>query len=295
MPHPRDEASKGINKMSAKIPPLPRQVLEYVARVIAEYRTWAQVYELFSIHDYNTKAYDFPTNSKKDHVYTVFKWLNDDINGQYEVAKVIQTFCDPVGWIGQEDRHKESMNQINKALIHVKLQLNENGKLIIAEKEIAHPEPKKSTEESKSGEAMEVRPIFTGRNIVQQNDLCFVLIPFAANFDRLYRDHIKIAAQKAGFRCVRADDIFSPSKIIEDIWTHICKSKAIIADVTGRNPNVFYELGIAHTVGKPVIVIAQAESDVPFDIAGIRYFVYSDDDKGWQKLQSDIIRALESI
>lgn len=172
---------------------------------------------------------------------------------------------------------------------------NGSGKLVTAEKEIAHPESKKSMQKSKSGEKIEVSPIFAGRNIVQENDLCFVLMPFAANFDRLYKDHIKVAAQAAGFRCVRANDIFSPSNIIEDIWTHICKSKAIIADVTGRNPNVFYEVGIAHTVGKPVIVITQAESDVPFDIAGIRYFIYSDDAAGWQKLQSDIIRALSSI
>jgi hypothetical protein len=281
--------------MAKKIPHFPRQVLEYIARVIAEYRTWPQVYELFSMHGYNTKLYNFPTNSKKDHIYAVFKWLNDKTNGQYEVAKVIQIFCDPAGWIDQKDRHRESTNKINRALIYVLLQLNEDGKLVIAEKQIVHPEPKKRAAEFKFFEAIEVRPIFTGRDIGQENDLCFVLMPFAANFDRLYKDHIKVAAQIAGFRCVRADDIFSPSKIIEDIWTHIYKSRAIIADVTGRNPNVFYEVGIAHTVGKPVILIAQAESDVPFDIAGIRYFVYTDDEKGWQKLQSDIIRALKSI
>jgi hypothetical protein len=171
---------------------------------------------------------------------------------------------------------------------------NESGKLVIAEKEIAHPESKKSMKKSKSGERMEVHPIFTQRNITQDKDLCFVLMPFAANFDRLYREQIKVAAERAGFKCVRADDLFSPSNIVEDIWTHICKSKAIVADVTGRNPNVFYEIGIAHTVGKPVIIITQTKDDIPFDIVHTRYFVYSDDDTGWQKLQNDICQALGS-
>ncbi len=281
--------------MAIRINPFPKQILEYIAGVIAEYRTFAQIFELFSINGYRTDTHNFITDSKKKHVYDVFKWLDAMVNGQYEVAKVIQTFCDPVGWIGQEDRHKEAMNNINKALIHVQLQLNEDGKLIIAEKEIVHPESNKIMEEPKSFEAMEVRPIFTRRNSAQENNLCFVLMPFAANFDRLYKQQIKVAAERAGFKCVRADDLFSPSNIVEDIWIHICKSKAIVADVTGRNSNVFYEIGIAHTVGKPVIIITQTKDDIPFDIVHTRYFVYSDNAAGWQKLQSDIVRALKSI
>jgi hypothetical protein len=280
--------------MNIHVPQFSPQILEYIAGIIAEYRTMGQVYELFLIRGHNTKRYDFPLNSKKAHIYAVFKWLSAKVGGQYQVAEIIQEFCDPIAWIGQEDKHKEAMNKINKALIRVRLQLNEDGKLIKTEEEIIHEEPKR-IKQSKSSEAMELRPIFNGRNTIQENDLCFVLMPFAPNFDRLYKGHIKMAVQIAGFRCIRADDIFSPSKIIEDIWIHICKSKAIIADVTGRNPNVFYEIGIAHTVGKPVILITQDESDIPFDIAGIRYFVYTDDEKGWQKLQSDIVQALKSL
>jgi len=115
------------------------------------------------------------------------------------------------------------------------------------------------------------------------------------HFDRLYKEQIKPVVEASGFKCVRADDIFSPTLILEDIWIHILKCKVIIADVTGRNPNVFYEIGIAHTVGRPVIVITQDKSDIPFDIAQFRYFEYSDNAQGWDTLRNKIASALRSI
>src|SRR5688572_22265576 len=75
----------------------------------------------------------------------------------------------------------------------------------------------------------------------------FVLMPLAKEFDPIYEDHILPVVQKFTTKCKRADNFFTQRVIIEEIWTAIYRSKICIADCTGRNPNVFYELGIAHT------------------------------------------------
>jgi hypothetical protein len=70
----------------------------------------------------------------------------------------------------------------------------------------------------------------------------------------------------------------------------------MVADVTGKNPNVFYELGIAHTVGRDVIIITQNEQDVPFDIRNYQYFQYTaNNDEGKQKLRSDLGNLLKDV
>jgi len=86
-----------------------------------------------------------------------------------------------------------------------------------------------------------------------------------------------------------------PGPIIEQIWEYLNKAEIIIADVTGRNPNVFYELGIAHTLGKTVIIITQNEEDVPFDLRHLRYFKYSDNEEGWSRLRETLRRIIREI
>jgi len=114
--------------------------------------------------------------------------------------------------------------------------------------------------------------------------LCFVLMPFRPNFERLYKDHIKPTIEKVGYEVIKANDLFTTSPIIEDIWEQINKSSLVVADVTGKNANVFYELGLAHTVGKDTIIITQNDDDVPFDLKHLRYFKYNDNEQGWKNL-----------
>ena len=80
--------------------------------------------------------------------------------------------------------------------------------------------------------------------------------------------------------CVRADDIYSDGIVIEEIWERICAAQFLIADMTGRNPNVFYEIGLAHALGKHVIILAQSEVDVPFDLRHRRVILYDLGDLG---------------
>ena len=147
----------------------------------------------------------------------------------------------------------------------------------------------------KDAKIVRINPIFQGRDFSIEDDLCFVIMPFRDNFNRIYKNNVKPIAKKLGYRVIRADDIFTPTVIIEDIWEHINKAKFIIADVTGRNPNVFYELGIAHTVGKKVIMITQSDEDIPFDVKHIRHFRYADNESGWKKLENDLENSIKTL
>ena len=119
-------------------------------------------------------------------------------------------------------------------------------------------------------------------------------MPFRKPFNRIYKDNIIPIAKSCNLNPLRADDIFTSSSIIEDIWEHFNRAKLIISDVSEKNPNVFYELGIAHTIGKDVIIITQNEDDIPFDLRHIRYFLYVDNEKGWNKLKEDLEKAIKS-
>jgi len=117
-------------------------------------------------------------------------------------------------------------------------------------------------------------PIWRGRNFEVDRSLCFVLMPFRDQFFETYEAGIQPAVSDAGLTALHAGEIFGNREIVEDIWVSICKTRLVVADVTGRNPNVFYELGISHTLGKECIVITQEHDDVPFDIRHRRYVHY---------------------
>ena len=76
--------------------------------------------------------------------------------------------------------------------------------------------------------------------------------------------------------------------IVEDIWKALLTSQYVVADVTGKNSNVYYELGIAHTLGKKVILLTQEISDIPFDTRHLRHIVYSNDLSGHQTIRTGI-------
>ncbi len=142
---------------------------------------------------------------------------------------------------------------------------------------------------------MKLNPIFRGRDFLVEDDLCFVVIPLREPFLRLYSKHIKPTLESVGLRVLKADDLFTPTVIVEDIWEFINRARVIVADVTGRNPNVFYELGVAHTVGKDVIVLTQNEGDVPFDVGHLRHFTYDDNETGWGDLEHKLETAARAV
>ncbi len=102
----------------------------------------------------------------------------------------------------------------------------------------------------------------------------FILIPHSEEFDPVYSGFLKPVLEEAGFTVQRAGDILSTQNILRDIFEAIANSDLIVADLTGSNANVFYELGIAHACGKTVILLTQAVYDVPFDLRGYRLIEY---------------------
>lgn len=103
----------------------------------------------------------------------------------------------------------------------------------------------------------------------------FILMPFADEFSDVYEYLISNGLQDAGYAVKRADDIKSQSNIIGDIIEGIVKSDLVVADLTGANPNVYYELGIAHALNKKVILITQEIDELPFDLRSYRVVGYS--------------------
>lgn len=99
----------------------------------------------------------------------------------------------------------------------------------------------------------------------------FVLMSFAPDLRPIYDDHIKKVAGTLNLSIARADNFFSQNSIMQDVWSAIAQASIVIAECTGKNPNVFYEIGLAHAVGKPVILITQNPDDVPFDLRHRRY------------------------
>jgi len=103
---------------------------------------------------------------------------------------------------------------------------------------------------------------------------CFIVMPFGSEWSAAVNRVIREVCKSCGVQAVRGDDIFSPTDILDDIWQQIIAADFVIADVTGRNTNVFYELGMAHAVGKPVVILAQSETDVPIDLKTRRWLPY---------------------
>jgi hypothetical protein len=112
-------------------------------------------------------------------------------------------------------------------------------------------------------------------------DTCFVMMPFGAWFDRYYQEIYIPAIKEAGFEPVRADELFTTGSVVEQIWEQIEKAKLLLADLSGKNPNVFYELGLAHAAKKPVVFTSAQVEDVPFDHRHLRVIIYEIREPEW--------------
>lgn len=124
--------------------------------------------------------------------------------------------------------------------------------------------------------------------------LVSVMMPFAQQFDTVYTA-MQAACEGANLRCRRADDIWENPAVIQDVVSLIDRSRVVIADCTGRNPNVFYEIGIAHTLGREVIIVTQNEADIPFDLRHLRYVTYLNNGEGRAALTDRLRQKLEDF
>ena len=125
---------------------------------------------------------------------------------------------------------------------------------------------------------------------------CFIITPFGGWFDDYYETIYKPAIEAAGLVATRADDLYRPGTIVNDIWRFTREAKVVLADLTQKNPNVFYELGLAHALAKPAILITEAVEDVPFDLRSLRVLQYDKNRPDWgEELKTDITNAIEEV
>ncbi len=124
--------------------------------------------------------------------------------------------------------------------------------------------------------------------------LISVMMPFAMAFDAVY-EKLKAITSDLGLHCRRADDIWENPAIIQDVVSLIDHSRVIICDCTGRNPNVFYEIGIAHTLGRETILLTQNEHDIPFDLRHLRYIKYLNNNEGLEALGETVASRLRTL
>jgi hypothetical protein len=135
---------------------------------------------------------------------------------------------------------------------------------------------------------------------VSAGDSCFVMMPFGSPLGSYYEKIYKPAIEKARLTPVRADsEIFGAGKIMDQIWVGINSAKVLVAEMTSRNPNVFYELGLAHALRKPVVLVSSNEADVPFDLKHIRVIIYDTTDPFWgnkllDKVAENILSAIRN-
>lgn len=133
-------------------------------------------------------------------------------------------------------------------------------------------------------------------NLESINNTCFVVMPFHSLFESEYERVIRPAIEEVGLECVRGDEIYTEQAILQDIWKSIRQARVIVAELSGRNPNVMYETGLAHAIGKPVIMLTRDQQDVPFDLLSLRYIYYDPNNPLWgPDLSNDLTKLLRKV
>ncbi len=123
----------------------------------------------------------------------------------------------------------------------------------------------------------------------------FVIMPSGDNFAGIFEHIITPALEQAGYRVVLAVDIDNVQNIMKDIVRGLADSTLIVADLTGSNRNVYYELGIAHALGKPTILLTQDIADLPFDVRSYRVIEYDDHVGRYSNAQTTITSYAEGL
>lgn len=179
---------------------------------------------------------------------------------------------------GESDHVKNKVDKDIKPTGKIDLPIENT---IQKEQIISHPKTKSNTnvdKETKDISSISSVPRKSARKVKKK--FCFVIMPFRTELKTIFDDIIYPIVKDFGqMECIRVDDIFKPSmEIMKEIYKNIRKSTIMIADLTDKNPNVFYELGYAHAIGKPVILIAQKLDDVPFDLRHRSVITYESED-----------------
>ncbi len=133
---------------------------------------------------------------------------------------------------------------------------------------------------------------------MKRSRVCYVIMPFDERYASTYSDAIRPAIEQVGrerderWECRRSDDIRAPGSITKEIVASLHTADLVIADLTGHNPNVFYELGVVHSAGRLTIIITQEMSKLPFDIRTYRVYEYTAAEDGLRRLSEHLAATI---
>ena len=225
---------------------------------------------------------------------------SDDAFPSANMVAVIEAVMNPTYFQGIEpanERYEQALSQMNGVLQHYKLELTlEPGTGLPRLKSVdghfistAHSSPNSVKKITFAPKVFEVP-----HSVEVQHDLVAIMMPFDAAFAPVH-DAINDACVKASLRSKRADDIWANSTIIQDIVDLICAAEIVVVDFSGKNSNVMYETGIAHTLGKHVVPITQSLEHVPFDLQSHRVLPYHPNIEGLSRLTEELKSRLLTI
>lgn len=214
-----------------------------------------------------------------------------------EIVKVIEYLLHPDHYVGvgSADQQKaiEAMNEVLRS--HELEVIPDTKTRVVSLRSTTGSFISTAVEHKKVQKTITFAPtVFSIPEIEVQDRLVAVMMPFAAEFNKVY-DAIKEACTDNGVFCYRADDIWANSAIMQDIFDLIFSSHIVIVDFSGRNSNVLYETGIAHTLGKTVIPITQSLDDIPFDLKPHRALKYLPNQEGLQELSKGLSKRIKTI
>jgi hypothetical protein len=136
---------------------------------------------------------------------------------------------------------------------------------------------------------------FEKLRVSSERPRAFVAMPFEEPFNTMYREVIQPEGERLGLDVIRVDELTGPGIIFEDIKQEISESKVVIAEITAPNQNVFYELGYAHALNKPTILLARRGRVLPFDIHSYRVIFYDDTIGGKPEVERNLSKHLRSV
>ncbi len=123
----------------------------------------------------------------------------------------------------------------------------------------------------------------------------FVVMQFSTPYNELYEEVIRKVCEDYNLRSIRADETYGPGIIIADIAKQILEARIVIADITPKNPNVYYEVGYAHALNKPTILIAEKPAELPFDVSPFRILFYENTIRGKARIEEGLRKHLSAI
>lgn len=213
------------------------------------------------------------------------------------IKRAIEYLLDPVHYANRDPTdHQTAVDAINKVLESEGLYVEKdevNGNAILSKRVEGFVST--AIDSTRARRVVTFSPsVFDIPDESVDSDLVSVMMPFEMSFDGVL-DAIKKSCAEIGMNCLRADDIWESSTIIQDVFKLIFCSSIVIVDFSGRNSNVFYEAGIAHTLGKNVVPITQSLDDVPFDLRHHRVLRYLNNTQGLDDLSNSLKSRLKTL